>query len=58
MLNALISILVEKELLSEDDGAALVEKVQFAMLPGDYPSSRALIKKFFAEIEKDRALEE
>jgi hypothetical protein len=58
MLNAIVSILVEKDLLSEEDGEALVEKIKYAMLPGDYTSSRALIKRFFAEIEKDRPLDE
>jgi hypothetical protein len=58
MLNALISILVEKGILGESEGEALVEKIQFAMLPGDYKSSREMIKRFFVEIEKDRPLDE
>lgn len=54
MLNILIAILLEKGILDEGDALALVEKLKYATLPGDFPSAHALIKKAFAQIEKER----
>lgn len=54
MLNALIAILAEKGILDETEASELVEQLKYSMLPGDYESSRAMIKKLFAKIERDR----
>lgn len=54
MLNAFIAILVEKEVLELEEGKALVEKLKFSTLPGDFHSSQVLIKKLFMQIEKEK----
>jgi hypothetical protein len=54
MLNTLIAILMEKGILDEEDGLALVEKLKYATLPSDFASARTQIKKVFAQIEKER----
>jgi len=45
MLNAIVAILVEKGVLEEDEGKELVEKLKTSTLPGDWTSSRVMIKK-------------
>ncbi len=54
MLNTMIAILVEKLILTEEEGRALVEKLKYATLPGDYGTSRAQVKKFFDQITKGK----
>lgn len=54
MLNVLIAILMEKGILDEADGLELVEKLKYATLPGDFPSAHAMVKKVFAQIDKER----
>jgi hypothetical protein len=54
MLNMMIAILMEKGILDEEDGLALIEKLKYATMPGDFASSHAMIKKVFAQIEKER----
>jgi len=54
MLNAIIAILAEKGILEDEEAKELVEKLKVSTLPGDWTSSRALIHKLFAAIEKDK----
>jgi len=54
MLNAIIAILAEKGILEDEEAKELVEKLKVSTLPGDWTSSRALIHKIFAAIEKDK----
>ena len=50
----IISVLVEKLILTEAEGEALAEKMRFATRPSDYRTSRVLMKKLFEEIEKEK----
>lgn len=52
MINVFIALLVELEVLPENRGEAIAEKLRYATLPGDYPSAVRLVKKLLEEVEK------
>lgn len=54
MLNVIIALLVEKGFMDEADGLALVDKLKYATMPGDFASAHTMVKKFLAQIEKER----
>jgi hypothetical protein len=55
VLNVIIAILIEKKVLKEDEGIALVDKLKYSTMPGDFPSADAMIKKAFGQIKRENS---
>lgn len=53
MLNMIMAILIEREVVTETEGKALVDKILHSTLPADFASSQKLLKKFLIQIEKE-----
>lgn len=53
MINTFIALLIEKGIVSEEEGKAFAEKMKNSMLPADFNSAHAQVKKFLAAIAKD-----
>ena len=48
-----IALMVDLNLLSKEEGAALAKKISTSTLPGDFESATTQLKKFRATIAKD-----
>lgn len=54
MLNTFIAILIEKDILTPEEGKSLAEKVSVATLPSDFDAAHKQVKKFFEAIAKGK----
>ena len=50
MINTFISILVEKKVLTVEEGEAIAKKIANATLPSDFKTAHAQVKRFLTEL--------
>jgi transcriptional regulator CtsR len=53
MINTVIALLVEKNLMTKEEGESLAKKLRDATLPSDFNLAHAQVKKFLKSIATD-----
>jgi transcriptional regulator CtsR len=55
MLYAVILLLTEKGLFTEEEAKLLIEKFKASALPADYDSAKTNVKRILKDVEQDLA---